>query len=197
MTARMFTAFAAASIVAAACSPASKAQAQERYEIDPAHTHVQFSVLRFGFNDVIGTFLDVKGVITLDEETPENSAVEAKIGVASLVSGDDTRDGALLTPFWFDAEKFPAMTYRSTGVDRISENEADVTGELTVHGVTRPVAMHVILNKMGTDPATKKDAVGFSATASLKRSDFGMTTAANLVGDDVAIRIETLAHKVE
>ena len=197
MIARMFTVFAAAGILAAACAPASPAQAQERFEIDESHTFVQFSVLRFGFNDVIATFLDVQGVITLDEAAPENSSVEVEIAVASVESGPSRRDDDLLTPFWFNAEEFPTITYRSVSVERIGEDRASVTGELTVHGVTKPVVMQVVLNKIGADPATKKEAVGFSATASLKRSDFGMTTAGNLVGDEVAIRIETLAHKIE
>lgn len=89
------------------------------------------------------------------------------------------------------------MRFRSVSVEQLSDNEANVAGELTLLGVTKPVVLHVALNKKGADPASKKEAVGFSATAMLKRSDFGMLTAANLVGDDVAIRIETLAHKIE
>ena len=79
----------------------------------------------------------------------------------------------------------------------MGETSARVTGNLTLLGVTRPVTLDVVMNKMGEDPATKKMAAGFSATTRLKRSAFGMTTAAALIGDDVAIRIETLAHKTE
>ena len=197
MTARMLTISAIAGIMAAACTPASPAQAQERYEIDPSHTFVQFSVQRFGFNDVIATMPDVKGVITLDQEAPENSSVEVEIGVSSLASGDATREQALMTPFWLNVEEHPKITYRSLSVERVGDDQADVAGELTILGVTKPITMRVVFNKVGTDPATKKEAVGFSATVTLKRSDFGMMTAANLVGDDVAIRIETLAHKME
>lgn len=197
MTARMPTIFAVASILAAACAPATTAQAGDRFELDPGHTHVQFSVRRFGFNDVIATMPDVSGIITLDQEAPENSSVEVEIGVASIASGNATREQALMTPFWFNVEEFPKITYRSLSVERIGDDQADVTGELTILGVTKPIVMRVVFNKIGNDPATKREAVGFSATASLKRSDFGMMTAANFVGDDVEIRIETLAHKIE
>ncbi len=197
MTAHIPAIFAVASILAAACAPASTAQAQERFEIDPTHTHIQFSVLRFGFNEIIGTFTDVEGVIALDQAAPENSSVEVVIGVPSLVSGNDTRNEHLQGGFWLNGEEFPEMTFRSVSVEQLSDTDANVAGELTLLGVTKPVTLHVVLNKIGTDPATKKDAVGFSATASLKRSDFGMTSAANLVGDGVSIRIETLAHKIE
>ena len=105
MTARMPTIFAAAGIFAAACAPATSARAEDRFELDPTHTHVQFSVQRFGFNDVIATFLDVKAVITLDQTAPENSSVEVEIGVASLVSGDETRNEHLQSPFWFNGEE--------------------------------------------------------------------------------------------
>ncbi len=197
MTGRRIKLFAVSAILATICAPATTAQAQDQYALDPVHTHVQFSVSRFGFNDVIAAFPDVKGVITLDEGEPENSSVDVEIGVPSLASGDDTRNEHLQGAFWLNGEAFPVISYRSTSVEQLSDTEANVTGELTLLGVTKPVSLHVVLNKIGKDPATKKDAVGFSATASLKRSDFGLMTAANLVGDDVAIRIETLAHKME
>ncbi len=184
-------------VVAAASMAPGAAEAADRYEIDPAHTHVQFSVRRFGFNDVIGSFPDVKGVITLDPDAPEKSHVEAEIGVASLVSGDETRDGHLLGPAWFQAKEFGTISFRSNSVEQDSDNHARITGDLTLHGVTRPVTLDVTLNKIGVDPATKRQAAGVSAVAVLNRSEFGMETAANFVGAEVAIRIETLAHRIE
>lgn len=197
MSARPLFLTPAAAFLAAACVSVNHAEAEERYEIDPAHTHVQFSVRRFGFNDVIGSFPDVKGVIALDQDAPEKSSVEVEIGVASLESGDATRNGHLTSEFWFNAEEHPVMTFKSTAVDVTGDNTANVTGDLTVLGVTKPVTLDVTLNKIGTDPATKGEAVGFSATGLLNRHDFGMSIAENLIGGDVAIRIETLAHKAE
>lgn len=173
------------------------ARAADAYEIDPSHTHVQFSIERFGFNDIIAFFPDVKGVVTLDHDAPENSLVEAEIGVASLVSGDATRNEHVTGDFWLNASEFPVMTFKSNTVTLLSESEATVVGEMTILGQTKPVTLTVTLNKLGTDPSTKGDAVGFSATGMLKRSDFGLTIAEALIGDEVAIRIETLAHKME
>lgn len=173
------------------------ARAADAYEIDPSHTHVQFSIERFGFNDVIAFFPDVKGVVTLDQDAPENSRVEAEIGVANLVSGDATRNEHVTGDFWLNAAEFPVMTFRSKAVTLLSENEAAVVGDMTILGQTKPVTLTVTLNKLGTDPSTKGGAAGFSATGMLKRSDFGLETAMGLIGDEVAIRIETLAHKIE
>lgn len=176
---------------------AGPALAADRYELDPAHTHVQFSVERFGFNDIIGYFPGVAGVVTLDRDAPENSAVEAEISVASLESGDETRNAHVTGGSWLDAAEFATIAFKSTGVETTAENAARVTGDLTVLGETRAVTLDVTLNKLGTDPATKRMAAGFSATTVLKRSEFGLTTAGALVGDDVAVRIEVLAHKSE
>ncbi len=196
MNIRLHILLPAAAILAAACAPASQAQAEDRYEIDAAHTHVQFSIMRFGFNDVIGTFLDVKGVITLDQDKPEMSSVEVEIAMASVESGDATRNEHLGGAFWLNVEQHPAMSFKSTAVEVTGEDAANVTGDLTLLGVTKPVVLAVTLNKIGADPATRKEAVGFSATASLNRLDFGLETAEGLIGNDIAIRIETLAHKI-
>jgi len=195
--ARFFAALSAAGIVAAACAPASTASAADRYEIDASHTHVQFSVLRFGFADTIGTFTGVSGAIILDQEAPENSSVEAEIDVTSLMSGDASREQAVLGGFWLNAGEFATMTFKSTSVELDGENHALVTGDLTLLGVTKPVTLDVKLNKIGMDRAAKKEGAGFSITGELNRLDWGLQTAAQFVGTDVAIRIEALAHKTE
>ncbi len=194
---RFIALFSAAGIIAAACAPVSSAVAAERYEIDASHTHVQFSVLRFGFADTIGTFTDVSGVISLDRQASENSSVEVEINVASLASGDASRDAAVLSKFWFNVEEFATMTFTSTSVALDGENHARVTGDLTLLGVTKPITLDVKLNKIDMDRAAKKEGAGFSITGNLNRLDWGMETAANFVGTDVAIRIEALAHKID
>ena len=185
--------FGAAVLASAFLATAANAET-ETYTIDSAHTHAQFKVMRFGFNNIFGEFRDVEGSIALDEAAPENSAVNVEIAIASVESGDDTRDGHLVGPLWFNAAEFPTMSFNSTAVKQHDETTATVTGDLTVHGVTKPVSLEVTLNKLGTDPATKKKAVGFSATTTIKRSDFGMETAMALIADDITIQIETLAH---
>lgn len=190
-----FLTLAVAAATTAACATPMTASAADTYVLDTAHTFVQFSVDRFGFNAVIGEFRDVTGEIILDKEAPAKSAVSVEIRTDSLISGDATRDEHLKGPFWFNIGEFPVMSFSSSSVETIGENEANVAGELLLHGVRKPVTLHVKLNKLGVDPATKGEAVGFSATAKLKRSDFGMNTAAGMVGDEIDIRIETFAHR--
>lgn len=173
------------------------AMAGDEYVIDPSHSVVQFSVNRFGFASILGQVRDFEGTVSLDEGAPDKSAVSVVLKTGSLESGDATRDEHLKGARWFDAATYPTIEFRSTGVAAVNGNIADVAGVLKLHGVEAPVTLHVTLNKLGEDPATRKKAAGFSATARVKRSDFGMTTAAALVGDDVDIRIEALAHLKE
>lgn len=186
----------AAGLAAAACAHSS-AFAADAFVFDPTHTFVQFSVDRFGYNAVLAHVPGVAGTVTLDADHPERSSVEASLDLSTLVSFDATRDEHLKGPFWFNVERFATISFVSEGVRLTGENEAEVVGLLTLHGGKKPVTLHVRLNKRGPDPATKKDAVGFSAVATLKRSDFGMTTAQGMVGDDVRIVIEALAHIAE
>ena len=196
MTLRNIAIISLTSLITSACTQANIAQA-EVYQIDASHTHVQFSVDRFGFNDVIATFLEVDGTITLDQDSPENSSVSVDISAASVMSGDASRDEAIVTPFWLNVENFPTMHYQSTSIEMISDTQADITGDLTLLGVIKPVILHATLNKIGEDRAARSMAAGFSATAVLNRSDFEMNTALGMVGDEVTIRIETLAHLIE
>lgn len=168
--------------------------AADSFEIDPGHTQVQFAVDRFGFNDTLGVFPDLKGELVLDRANPENSHVEVTVQIASIDTNNAFRDKILVSPPWFDAAKYPTMHFVSTKVERTGDDTAKVTGDLTLHGETHPITLDVKLNKLGAYPVTNGTAAGFSATGMLKRSDFGMKTAPKkFVGDDVSIRIEALA----
>lgn len=197
MTGKLKIAARAGAVLAASIFASTSAFAADAFILDASHTFVQFAVDRFGYNAVIAHVPGVAGRVVLDQKHPEKSSVEATIDLTSLVSFDATRDEHLKGPFWFNVDKFATISFASDGVRLKGENEADVFGMLKLHGVEKPVTLHVKMNKRGPDPATKKDAVGFSIVATLKRSDFGMTTAQGMVGDDVAVRIEALAHLSE
>jgi polyisoprenoid-binding protein YceI len=169
-------------------------QVSSRFTLDSAHTQVAFSVERFGFNHVLGRFDVVTGEVVLDEANPENSSVVATIQTASISSGNVTRDGHLAGARWLDVEQFPTMAFRSTSVRRTGAQTADVVGNLTLHGVTHPVTLSVTLNQIGRSPSNGVRAAGFSATAVVSRARFGMSTAANLIGDEVRITIEALGE---
>jgi polyisoprenoid-binding protein YceI len=162
------------------------------YTLDPAHTQVAFTVERFGFNNVLGRFEDVSGEVVLDDANPAASSVHAVIQTASVDSGNDTRDGHLREPRWLNAAQFPTMEFRSTSVERTGERTARVTGDLTLLGQTHPVTLDVTMNQLGPLPNNQRQAAGFTATGTLQRSVWGSTLAAQLIGNDISIRIEAL-----
>ncbi|MEM9387507.1 MAG: YceI family protein [Pseudomonadota bacterium] len=166
------------------------------FSIDSDHTHVVWQVDRFGFTKTIGTFTDVSGVLLLDEAAPQNSRITATIALAGLRSDHAERERIVRGPHWLDAVSHPAIHFASTAVARSSEcpqNCYRVTGEMTMRGATAPLALEVRLNKLGTDPVTRKRAAGFTATGSFSREAFGVTTALGPIGADVDFQIEALA----
>jgi len=166
--------------------------APETYALDPAHTQIQFQVDRFGFNNTIGVFGQVSGELILDEEHPDRSRVSARIKTESVELNHPERNNHVRGPFWLNVSEFPDIVFESDRVELTSEESADVTGRLTLMGVTLPVKMEVRLNKIGQDPVSQNKAAGFSANGALQRSDFGIETALGPVGDVVSYKIETL-----
>ena len=182
----------------ALAAPATRAQDapgdRSRFVLDAAHTQVAFSIERFGFNHVLGRFDQVAGEVLLDHSNPERSSVFATIQTESLSSGASLRDEHLRGERWLNAAAFPTMTFRSTSVQRTGEHTADVTGDLTIRGVTQAVTLHVRLNQIGALPNNRQTGAGFSATASISRTAFGIATAPNLIGDEINITIEALGE---
>ncbi|MEO0345898.1 MAG: YceI family protein [Pseudomonadota bacterium] len=175
-----------------ASAPRVQAETQ-RYAIDMSHTDIHFSIMRFGFNRVIGHFRDAEGVIDYDAKDVTNSSVSVTIQTASIESGDETRDGHLQGEFWLNTAAHPTMTFTSTAVAANEDGTLTVTGDLTMLGKTQSVALPVTINKTGMDPATKRAAMGVTIKTNLDRADYGMTTAANLIANDVHVHIEALA----
>ena len=173
---------------------AAPAQAAEvAYKLDPAHTETTFVIDRFGFNSVIGIFGESEGTIWLDEAAPEKSRVEATVKIASLFTGNPTRDEHLKSERWLNAVANPTMTFKSTTVVKTGPDTAKVTGDMTIMGMTMPATLEVKLNKIGTAPNSQKRQAGFTITGVISRKAFGSASAAGIIGDSVAVRIETLA----
>lgn len=182
-----------AAVLALAASPALAAPVA--YTLDPTHTQTTFTVDRFGFTTVLGAFTTAAGTIWIDEAAPANSRVEAQVTVASLYAGDPTREDHLRGERWLNAAANPLITFKSTKVVPTGPDTADVTGDFTLNGVTRPVTLKVKLNKIGKAPGSGKPSAGFTITGSIHRRDFnvGAAVPAGLIGEDVPIRIEALA----
>ena len=166
------------------------------WNIDPAHSSAEFKVKHMMISNVKGAFSGITGTLKLNDSTPEHSAVEATIPVSTLSTGDEQRDGHLKSPDFLDAEKFPTFTFKSTNVTRHAAGAHKVAGELTLHGVTRPITFDVEgPSEPGKDPYGNIR-IGLSATAKINRKDFGLSwnaaleTGGVLVGEDVTLTLE-------
>lgn len=162
------------------------------YTIDPAHSTAGFTVRHLGLAKVRGVFSDLTGAITVAENI-EDSSVEATIQAASIDTREPDRDTHLRSPDFLDVEQFPTMEFRSTAV-RGSGANWEVEGDLTIHGVTKPVILEVEFEGVAKDPWGNTRA-GFSAETEITRDDFGLTwnqpleTGGWLVGKQVKIEI--------
>jgi polyisoprenoid-binding protein YceI len=167
------------------------------YEIDGAHTSVEFVGRHLMITKVRGRFGDVRGQITIDEE-PAKSHVEVEIGVASVSTGSADRDTHLTSGDFFDVEQYPTITFASTGVKPMPNNRWEVVGDLTVHGTTKPVTLQVDFDGGGSTPFGD-ERIGFSAATEINREDFGLTwnvaleTGGFLVGKTALIELAVQA----
>ena len=168
-----------------------------RYELDPSHSHVGFSVRHLMVSKTKGRFADVLATIVIDDN-PQASSVEVEIPVASIDTRDETRDGHLRSADFFDADTHPTLRYRSTTVTPAGKDRWTVDGELTVRGVTLPVPLDVVFEGGARDP-WGSSRIGFTAHAELDREAFGLTwnqaleTGGVLVGKAVKVDIEAEA----
>lgn len=163
------------------------------YTMDSNHTQVLFTWNHFGFSNPTANFNTVKGTIVYDPADPAKSSVEVSMPLSSLDTHVPALDEHLRGADFFDAAKYPEVTFKSTKVAAAGEGKLRVTGDLTVHGVTQPVTLDVTLNKMGQHGSWGAPAVGFDATATLQRSDFGVDTYVPAVSDTIRVHITTEA----
>jgi polyisoprenoid-binding protein YceI len=159
------------------------------YAVEPNHTRILFSVSHLGFSTWYGDFSHASGEAQIDPAHPAASAVEVSVPVASIMTTNSTLDGELKSADWFDVAQFPAMTFKSRKVTATGPNDGLIVGDLTLHGITRPVTLHVKFHGAGPSPMTRAFTAGFDATGVIKRSDFGVTKYVPLVGDDVTLII--------
>lgn len=178
---------------------ASPARAEmQTYQFDKTHTQVLFFVEHMGFSHSNGKFLKFDGNFKFDPQNPATGSTEVTIYTDSLNMDDATWEEHLKAADMFNVAAFPTMTFKSTKVEpgATAPDNARLSGDLTILGVTKPVDLFVKMNKCGEHPFTKKQTCGFDATARIKRSDFGMTKGIPMVGDEVEIRI-TVEGSVE
>ena len=163
------------------------------YQIDPTHTATVFSWSHFGFSTPSANFSDIQGTINVDNAKPANSSVNVTIPLSSLNTNVKALDEHLKTADFFDAAKYPNITFKSTKVQALGKNKYKITGNLTVKDVTKPVILDAVLNKQGVHPMTKAESIGFNATTSFDRSAFGVGAYVPNVGDKITVNITTEA----
>lgn len=163
------------------------------YKIDPTHTATVFSWNHFGFSTPSANFTDIQGVIKVDNAKPANSSVEVTIPLSSVNTNVAALDKEFQEEAWFNAAKYPNITFKSTKVETKDKKHFKITGDLTVKGITKPVVLDAVLNKQGEHPMAKVPAIGFNATTSFDRSAFGIGNYVPNVGDKITVNITTEA----
>jgi polyisoprenoid-binding protein YceI len=165
------------------------------WAIDPVHSSAEFAIRHLMITTVRGRFTDVQGTVVIDDADVAKSSVEVTVGVASIDTREAQRDAHLRSADFFDAEKFPAITFRSTAIRDVADDAFKLAGNLTIHGVTREVVLDASSEGRARDP-WGGDRAGFHATTRIKRSDFGLTwnqvleAGGVVVGEDVKISID-------
>jgi polyisoprenoid-binding protein YceI len=173
------------------------------WELDPAHSGAHFSIRHMMVSTVRGEFGKVAGVVKLDEADPTRSTVQATIDVSSINTRDPQRDAHLRSAEFFDVEKFPSIDFKSTSIVKTGADTYELTGQLTLHGITREVTLKLeAASEQGKDPWGKLRR-GATATGTLNRKDFGLNwnqvleTGGILVGDEVKLTIDVELVKSE
>jgi polyisoprenoid-binding protein YceI len=165
------------------------------YKVESRHTLALFSINHLGFNQFYGTIPNATGTLTLDPANAAADKLDVSLPVAAISTTNTVLDGELKDPTWLDAAKYPEIHFTATKVTKTGARTALITGDLTLHGVTRPVTLNATFGGAGTNPLTKAYTVGFAATGSIKRSDFGVTKYLPLIGDAVELTITAAFEK--
>ena len=167
-------------------APSPAEAAAEAYTIDPAHSFVMFRIKHLDLGYVYGRYNEFSGSLQLDEADPAASSVSIEVKAASVDTGVKQRDDHLRSPDFFNVEQFPTITFKSTAVKKVDDKRFDVTGDMTIHGVTKPVTVRMEKIGAGKDP-WGKTRVGFEGTVELKRLEFGVAGTPDMVSDDLRL----------
>jgi polyisoprenoid-binding protein YceI len=177
---------------------ASGAMAEpEAYALDASHSQVIFSYNHLGFSTTYGMFSGFEGEIMFDEEDPANSSVKVSMPLMSMFTGWEKREEHFMSEDFFGASEGDMVTFSSTGIEVTGDNSANITGDLSMNGVTKSVVLETTLNKQASHPTKNEPWLGFDASTTLLRSDFGVGNFAPFVSDEVEVMISLEAGKAE
>ena len=163
--------------------------AQTKWTADKAHSKIGFAVRHMMLSDVDGNFRKFEAHLISSKEDFTDAVFEITIDAASINTDNESRDNDLKSDHFFDVEKYPEIRFKSTSISKTGDKNYKVTGNLTMHGVTKPVTLDLTLNGVGQSMMTHKPVAGFKVTGTLSRTDFGVGTAPKaMVGDEITIR---------
>jgi polyisoprenoid-binding protein YceI len=167
------------------------------YAPDINHSQVGFTLSHMGFSNYSGRLAGVTGTLTLAAGNPAASKISVSVPAAAFSTTSEKLDGELRSADWFDAEKFPTIAFVSTKVTPTGPGKASIAGDLTMHGVTKPIVLNATFIGAGANPMSKKYTVGFDATGTVKRSEFGVTKYVPLIGDEVHLTLHGAFERIE
>lgn len=172
----------------------SSVMAVETLTLDPSHTYVVWQINHMGFSIQTGKWY-ASGTLVIDKDNLQKSQVKAEIKINEFITGIPELDKHLRGDEFFNVAKFPTANFVSDKVELTGKDAANVHGILTLHGISKPVVLKVHLNKEGESPITHLLTAGFGATATIKRSDFGINAYLPMLGDEVQLTIQAEANK--
>ncbi len=184
-------------LAAALTLGATGAFAADKYVLDASHSQVLFSYDHLGFSTTYGMFSGFEGEIMFDADAPASSSVSVSMPVMSMFTGWEKRSGHFMSDDFFGAAEGDMVTFTSTAIEVTGEDTAKITGDLSMNDVTKSVVLDAKLNKVGDHPMAGKPWMGFDATTTLMRSDFGLGKFAPAISDEVEVKISLEAMKAE
>lgn len=188
---------AAALAAAMATAAATGAAAAEKYVLDSSHSQIIFDYNHLGYSTTYGMFAGFEGEIMFDQENPAASSVSVSMPLSSMFTGWQARFDHFMTKDFFDATEDETISFTSTAIEVTGDDTANITGDLTLNGVTKSVVLDAKLNQIGEHPMAKKPWAGFDATTSVLRSDYNLGQFAPFVSDEVNIKISVEAMKAD
>jgi len=171
--------------------------APEAYTLDAAHSQVMFTYDHLGYSTTYNMFAGWEGEIMFDKEDPAASTVDVSIPLSSFYTGWEERIKHFMGPDFFDAKEGDMLTFKSTAIEVTGDDEAIITGDLTINGITKSVQLETELNQQGDHPMQNKPWLGFDAETKIKRSDFGLGAYAPNISDELEVDISIEAGKAE
>jgi polyisoprenoid-binding protein YceI len=186
--------FGLAAAVLAVTTLTTAARAAESYSVDPVHSSVSFGISHAGISDIHGRFNDFSGTFAIEKDDPSKSTFSLDIKVESVDTNQKQRDEHLRAPDYFNAKQFPLLSFKSTKV-KATDAGYEVTGDLTLHGVTKPVTLSLKGGHKVVEFPKGTPRIGVTSSVTIKRSEFGMTTELGALGDDVHIIVGLEAAK--